>query len=175
MATAFDRVLLALRNAGKIVRTTGNRAQAQCPAHEDRTPSLTIYGKPGRIKLVCWPGCDDRDVLAALGLSVPDLFDEPKTPLYGTIPPRPFKPLVRPKTRVGRALHNLLELPDIGERICRGIAWQETEESRPDHWWWRATQFHQAGCHDIAQACLRHAAFLAYCTGQPLQDPGVTA
>jgi hypothetical protein len=154
--------------------TGHGRAQAQCPAHQDRTPSLTIYRKQGRIKLVCWPGCDDQDVLAALGLSVRDLYDEPKTPTYNTVRHQPFKP-AQPTTRTERALEHLLSLPDLGERICRGIAWHETEQSTPEHWWWRAIQFHQAGCPDTARACLRHAAFLAYCAGQPLQDPGVTA
>ena len=35
--TAFDRLVDALRDAGKNVTVNGTRAQALCPAHDDRT------------------------------------------------------------------------------------------------------------------------------------------
>ena len=83
---------------------------------------MAIYRKPGKIKLVCFVGCDDRDILAALGLDVRDLFDEPRqSPIGGNPRPRPVKP-ARPKTQVERALDRLLELPDLGERLCLAIA-----------------------------------------------------
>lgn len=48
---------------------------ALCPAHEDRTPSLSIgEGHDGRVLLHCWAGCATRDVVAALGLQWSDLF-----------------------------------------------------------------------------------------------------
>jgi hypothetical protein len=56
MATAFERILDRLRDLGKRHRNLGGYAQAQCPAHDDRDPSLTIYRKPGRIKLICFAG-----------------------------------------------------------------------------------------------------------------------
>jgi len=45
---------------------------ARCPAHDDRTPSLSIIdGRCGRPIFHCFAGCDWRDVsdrLAAMGL-----------------------------------------------------------------------------------------------------------
>jgi hypothetical protein len=57
-----------------VSRTASGRL-ARCPAHEDRTPSLSITeGADGRILLHCWAGCKTADVLAALGLGWSDLF-----------------------------------------------------------------------------------------------------
>ena len=49
----------------------GHRAgatwMARCPAHEDRSPSLSISaGKDGKVLVRCHAGCDQRDVIAAL-------------------------------------------------------------------------------------------------------------
>lgn len=49
----------------------------QCPAHEDRAPSLSIdQGDKGAI-LECKAGCATKDVVSVLGLALPDLFDVP--------------------------------------------------------------------------------------------------
>jgi hypothetical protein len=45
----------------------GLRWMARCPAHEDRTPSLSISaGKNGKVLVRCHAGCDQRDLIAAL-------------------------------------------------------------------------------------------------------------
>jgi putative DNA primase/helicase len=49
----------------------GHRAGASwmacCPAHEDRSPSLSISaGKDGKVLVCCHAGCGQRDVIAAL-------------------------------------------------------------------------------------------------------------
>ncbi len=50
----------------------------QCPAHEDRRPSLSVnQGDRGAV-LHCHAGCRTEEVLAALELEVSDLFDEPR-------------------------------------------------------------------------------------------------
>lgn len=63
------------------VRPTGNdRWACRCPSHEDRSPSLTIRVVPdGRILVHCFAGCDTEAVMAAVGLTVSDLFPEPLT------------------------------------------------------------------------------------------------
>ena len=49
--------------------------QACCPAHKDKTPSLTIAtGDDGRTLLYCQAGCKTEAVCAALGLTLADLF-----------------------------------------------------------------------------------------------------
>ncbi len=54
---------------------------AKCPAHEDRKASLTLAsGDDGRALLCCQAGCKTEDVVAAVGLTMADLFppkDEP--------------------------------------------------------------------------------------------------
>lgn len=61
------------------VRSHGDNAWvARCPAHEDRSPSLTVKAlNDGRILLHCFAGCDTQHVLSAIGLRFGDLFPEP--------------------------------------------------------------------------------------------------
>jgi hypothetical protein len=51
---------------------------ARCPAHEDRSPSLSIRQlDDGRVLLYDFGGCETEDVLTALGLTMSDLFEKP--------------------------------------------------------------------------------------------------
>jgi CHC2 zinc finger len=53
---------------------------ARCPAHEDRSPSLSIAeGADGRILLHCFGQCTTQAVCASLGLTLADLFPQPHT------------------------------------------------------------------------------------------------
>ncbi len=57
------------------VRRTGKGWSARCPSHPDRWPSLSIAeGADGRTLLFCHGGCRNEDVVAAIGLSMSDLF-----------------------------------------------------------------------------------------------------
>ena len=57
------------------VRRNGIGYSARCPAHEDRSPSLSFReGEDGRVLLECFAGCPPSDVLDALGLTWTDLF-----------------------------------------------------------------------------------------------------
>lgn len=57
------------------VRKSGRGYTAKCPAHEDRTASLSITAADdGRVLLHCFAGCGAGDVVAACGLSIADLF-----------------------------------------------------------------------------------------------------
>src|SRR5262249_7464486 len=56
----------------------GGRGQWECPAHDDRTPSLAVtQGRVG-VLLYCFAGCEVGAIAAALGLSMGVLFDEPR-------------------------------------------------------------------------------------------------
>ena len=67
----FDEVLAHFPHA----RRSGSGWQARCPAHEDRTPSLTISeGDDGRTLVHCHAGCTVEDIAAAVGLTLRDLF-----------------------------------------------------------------------------------------------------
>ena len=52
---------------------------ARCPAHEDRSPSLSIRDSDNRVLLHCFAGCSTDAVLASLGLTFIDLFVKPMT------------------------------------------------------------------------------------------------
>lgn len=75
----MDVTDLVARFAG--AKATGpDRWIARCPAHSDRSPSMTIRGLPdGRVLLHCFAGCDTEAILDAVGLTFSDLFPEPLT------------------------------------------------------------------------------------------------
>lgn len=63
------------------VKKSGKGYQARCPAHEDKGPSLSLReGDDGRVLLHCHAGCSTPSVLAAIGLSMSDLFPPSNTP-----------------------------------------------------------------------------------------------
>lgn len=73
----YQRVLDAAHAHGKTVRTNSERQSSiQCPAHDDGNPSLSVTRGNDRVLIRCHAGCDTDDVLAALGLTRADLFDE---------------------------------------------------------------------------------------------------
>lgn len=75
----MDRVTHALQGAGLKIELHQNRPdslQAQCPAHDDKDPSLTVRRDPdGKLWIKCWAGCDKETILARLGLQWRDLWD----------------------------------------------------------------------------------------------------
>ena len=57
------------------VRPTGDGTwKACCPAHSDRTPSLSIKDDGGKILIHCFGGCPVADVVAAVGFELSDLM-----------------------------------------------------------------------------------------------------
>jgi hypothetical protein len=75
------------------VRQTGpGRWLAKCPAHEDRSPSLSLRELDDGIVLVkCFAGCGAADVVGAVGLGLSDLFpdraaDHRRRPSHSRVP-----------------------------------------------------------------------------------------
>jgi len=59
-------------------RTGAGRWKARCPAHNDRSPSLSIRaGDDGRVLVLCRAGCALDSILSALKLAKRDLFAGP--------------------------------------------------------------------------------------------------
>lgn len=73
MRDAHLRVVWALEQHG----SKGRGSSWQCVAHEDRAPSLSVRRGEKGVTLKCHAGCATEDVVAALGLTMADLFDEP--------------------------------------------------------------------------------------------------
>lgn len=81
------------------VRRVGDdRWIARCPAHDDRHPSLNIrVGREGdRVVMHCKAGCTNVDICGALGITLRDLFDDPRQFRVGQRP----KPLAADLLRV---------------------------------------------------------------------------
>jgi hypothetical protein len=61
----------------RVKQTAPGRWLARCPAHEDKSPSLSIRETDdGRVLLHDFAGCDTEAVLSALGLTLSDLFEK---------------------------------------------------------------------------------------------------
>lgn len=56
-------------------RISNTSYQCKCPAHEDKTASLTISEKSGKLLLRCHAGCKTENVLAAVGLTFKEISD----------------------------------------------------------------------------------------------------
>ena len=84
-ADAYERVRAALQQHGSKVQPAGaDRFVAQCPGHEDGRPSLSVRRGDRCVLLHCFAGCDNASILAALGLTMRDLYDTDKiTYTYG--------------------------------------------------------------------------------------------
>lgn len=68
----------------KCVRQSRDGWLACCPAHQDRSPSLSIREGNGKVLLHCFAGCSIETVCDALKVRISDLFSEP-----GKIQPKP--------------------------------------------------------------------------------------
>ena len=80
----IDKILQHLSK----VKKTSKGYQAQCPAHADKSQSLSIKETAdGRILLHCHAGCTAEAVVASIGLKLSDLY--PATNTTRRPPPAP--------------------------------------------------------------------------------------
>lgn len=71
----IERLLNALPT--KIYKRGHNKFQAVCPAHDDKSPSLSIAEtNDGRVLMHCHGGCSTHSVLSSCGLEMHDLFPD---------------------------------------------------------------------------------------------------
>ena len=83
----LDKLLSSLDN---VKRIGNDRYKSICPAHDDHTPTLYISGNDGKLLLKCFAGCENSDIVAAIGLTLADLmpdksggnFKKVKKPFY---------------------------------------------------------------------------------------------
>ncbi len=68
-----------LNKLKKVKRQTDGSYLALCPAHTDKNPSLHLSQSQDRILIKCLAGCRTEDIVAALNLTMADLFSEVKT------------------------------------------------------------------------------------------------
>lgn len=56
------------------VKQRGSRWSARCPAHADRSPSLSVSEGDKGVLLKCWAGCSVVEICQSLGIEQRDLF-----------------------------------------------------------------------------------------------------
>lgn len=68
---------LLLSRLERVRQTAPNRWVMPCPAHQDRSPSLSVRETPnGTVLIRCFAGCDTQAVLDSVGLAFADLFPD---------------------------------------------------------------------------------------------------
>ena len=90
----IERITAALDQRGLSHRQNGSGLLAQCPAHEDRNPSLSITEEKDRVLLMCFAGCDFGEIMEALGLELKDAFEQ------STEPKKTAKKRAKPKAEL---------------------------------------------------------------------------
>jgi hypothetical protein len=80
-----------LSRLDKVKGRNGNYI-ACCPAHKDRSPSMTIKEtEDGKILMHCFAGCSIGEIAGAIGFDLSDLFPPTDRQDYGQ-PQRPSRP-----------------------------------------------------------------------------------
>lgn len=77
-----------LSRLDKVRQSSPDSWMACCPAHEDKSASLSIRHADGKTLIHCFAGCSVHEVIAAIGLEISDLF--PPRESYGNPERRPF-------------------------------------------------------------------------------------
>ena len=79
-----------LQHLEKVKSTKFGSWLACCPAHDDKTPSLSIRElDDGRILVKCWSGCSVEEILSSVALTFEALYPE-KGIHHGKPERRPF-------------------------------------------------------------------------------------
>lgn len=104
------------------VQSRGNgQYMACCPAHQDKTPSLSIKDTgDGRILVNCLAGCDTETVLSSIGLDFNDI--SPQVPISHHLKP------VRPRVYATDALKAL----EFEARIVQLAAYEMSKGKKLD-------------------------------------------
>lgn len=89
LARAPQSVMSDVLSRLDAVRQIGSGWRARCPAHEDRTPSLSIHEGVRGALLRCFAGCALEDICKAVHMVPADLF-------YDAPTPRGLRPIPKP-------------------------------------------------------------------------------
>lgn len=74
---ANSTVTRLLERLSGVRQTRPDRWVALCPAHEDRSPSLSITETTDATTLIkCWAGCGADEIVQSVGLGLGDLFPQ---------------------------------------------------------------------------------------------------
>lgn len=86
----INRILSQLK---KVKKAGTDRWMACCPAHDDKSPSLSIMqNETGKVNVHCFAGCGGEEILRAIGMSLADLYPDRIDPPKGLGKAAPFNP-----------------------------------------------------------------------------------
>ena len=115
-----------LQHLQKVKRTRPGNWLACCPAHSDKTASLSVRElDDGRVLAHCFAGCSVEEILSSIGLTFDDLFPE-KEIQHGKPERRPF-----PAADILRAIafESILVLIAAADLLA-GNPFNETDRAR---------------------------------------------
>ena len=113
------------------VKKTADGHIARCPAHDDKTPSLSVTEKGDRVLLKCFAGCTTESVCAAAGVKLADLFNGEKPRRNGST----AKPqIVATYDYTDEAGKLLLQAVRLAPKDFRQRA---PDSTAPDGWRWK--------------------------------------
>lgn len=77
LVTLMTAVACFLDRLDRVRQVGPGRWTARCPSHDDKSPSLSIRETDdGTILIKCFAGCGAADVVAAVGMTLADLFPD---------------------------------------------------------------------------------------------------
>ena len=111
----------------------GNQYTALCPAHADKTPSLAISEKEGKILLHCHAGCTKENIVAAMGLEMKDLFieDRPMPNTTNAKPKREIAAIYDYKDMDGNIVHSTIRYNP------KSFSQRRPDPDRPGEYIWK--------------------------------------
>tara|TARA_R100001163_G_C5013622_1_gene158707 strand:+ start:304 stop:696 length:393 start_codon:yes stop_codon:yes gene_type:complete len=88
-----DHLINKLSHVKEVKPRRGHKKSwiAQCPAHDDGSPSLYIdEGQSGNTLIKCWAGCGATEVVESVGMNMSDLFPDDNYECRGRRPNKDY-------------------------------------------------------------------------------------
>lgn len=112
----------------RVKQTGSGRWLGSCPAHEDRSPSLSVRElDDGRVLIHCFGGCGVDAVLSALGLEMVDLFPE-RLPIDNHVTAR--APRIPANDVLAALAHEVLIASCAAADMAAGVVLEESDRDR---------------------------------------------
>ena len=103
---------------------------ARCPAHEDKSPSLSLRElDDGRTLVHCFAGCAAPDVLAAVGMKLADLFPAPLK-VHSSKTARPNHHWHAAREALKTLHREALIVAIAAENVASGVPLDDTDRAR---------------------------------------------
>lgn len=119
-----------LQRLERVRQTGAHQWLARCPAHPDQSPSLSIAERDGRVLVHCFAGCAVDDVLAAVGLSLGDLFDKPLDHHCPPLSRHEWQRQTQAREALSALSHEVRVVHDLADQMHAGFALDPADRER---------------------------------------------